>query len=159
MAEIINVTVDDSANVNEITIGDSIVTNNLTVSDAGSVNVSITDGVVVASNGVVASDLSSLSDVNISSLQDGQYLVYDSTTSKWINTSNEYKHHQNNSAMIWDITHNLNLANYLPNVTIKLNGGLIINSVQAMGLVEYVDQNRLKINFLTSKSGYAYIKK
>lgn len=153
MAEVVNVTVDSTSNVNDITIGDSAVTNNITVSDAGSVDVSITDGIIVSGS------LSGLSDVNISSLQDGQYLVYDSASSKWTNTTTYYKHHQNNAAMIWDITHNLNLADYLPNVVIKLSGGIILNPVQAMGLVEYVDQNRLKINFLNSKSGYAYLKK
>jgi len=153
MAEIINVTVDSSANVNNITIGDSAVTNSITVSDAGSVNVSVSDGIVTTGSIL----LSGLSDVNISSLQDGQYLVYDSSSSKWVNQDSSYKHNQNNAAMIWDITHNLNILNYLPSVTIKLNGGILVNEVQAMGLVEYVSPNRLKINFLTSKSGYAYI--
>lgn len=154
MADIINVAIKTGLDQIDVSISDDLTVVNTALFEINeTVNVSIDQGVIVVS------DLSSLLDVNISSLQDGQYLVYDSTTSKWINTSNEYKHHQNNSAMIWDITHNLNLANYLPNVTIKLNGGLIINPVQAMGLIEYVDQNRLKINFLTSKSGYAYIKK
>jgi len=153
MSDVINVTVDNSANVNDITIGNSVVTNNVTVSDAGSVNVSITDGIIVGTS------LSQLSDVNISSLQDGQYLVYDSASSKWANTTTNYKHTQNNPAMIWTITHNLDLLNYLPSVTIKISGGVLINDVQAMGLVEYINKDELKINFLTSKSGYAYIKK
>ena len=70
-----------------------------------------------------------------------------------------FKHHQNSAAQTWTITHNLNLVDYLPHVNVKLSGGSTYNNVQAMGIVTYVNQNQLTINFLDQKSGYAYIKK
>ena len=68
-----------------------------------------------------------------------------------------HKHHQVNASPEWSITHNLNLEDYLPNVTIKMSGGVLINNIQALGLVTYVDKDTLKINLLNAESGYAYI--
>ena len=70
-----------------------------------------------------------------------------------------YKHHQNNAAAEWTINHDLNLENYLPHVTVKMSGGAVYANIQGMGLVTYVDKDNLKINFLSSCSGYAYLKK
>ena len=70
-----------------------------------------------------------------------------------------FKHHQNNTAATWTITHNLDLEDYLPHVNVKLSGGGTYNNVQAMGIVTYVNKNQLTINFADPTSGYAYIKK
>jgi hypothetical protein len=79
-----------------------------------------------------------------------------------------YKHHQNNSATSWGVTdgsggfwivHDLNLEDYLPNVTLKMSTGVVYTNVQGMGLVTYVDKNKLRIQFAAAESGYAYIKK
>ena len=69
------------------------------------------------------------------------------------------KHHQNNASATWTITHNLDLADYLPCVNVKLSGGATFNNVQAMGIVTYLTKDSLKIEFLSAKSGYAYLKK
>jgi len=73
--------------------------------------------------------------------------------------TDSYKHHQNSASAEWVITHNLNLTDYLPSVTIKLSGGGTYANVQAQGVVTYVNNNSLKINLAKSESGYAYIKK
>ena len=70
-----------------------------------------------------------------------------------------YKHNQNSASATWTITHNLDLEDYLPHVNVKLSGGATFNNVQAMGIVTYVNENQLTINFIDAKSGYAYIKK
>ena len=70
-----------------------------------------------------------------------------------------FKHHQNNASATWTITHNLDLEHYLPHVNIKLSGGATYNNVQAMGIVTYITKDKLKIEFLDNRSGYAYIKK
>ena len=79
-----------------------------------------------------------------------------------------HKHHQNNAATSWGssdgsggykITHNLDLENYLPNVTLKMSGGAVYANAQGLGLVSYVDENSLRIQFSAAESGYAYIKK
>ena len=79
-----------------------------------------------------------------------------------------HKHHQNNAATSWGssdgsggykITHNLDLADYLPNVTIKMSTGVVYANVQGLGNVTYVDKDSLRIQFAAAESGYAYIKK
>ena len=70
-----------------------------------------------------------------------------------------FKHHQNSAAAEWTITHNLDLADYLPHVTVKMSGGAIYPNIQGMGMVTYVDKDNLRINFVSAHSGYAYLKK
>ena len=70
-----------------------------------------------------------------------------------------YKHHQNSAAAEWTINHDLDLADYLPHVTVKMSGGAIYPNIQGMGMVTYVDKDNLKINFVGAHSGYAYLKK
>ena len=78
------------------------------------------------------------------------------------------KHHQINSAESWGesdgnggywIVHDLDLEDYLPNVTLKMSTGVVYTNVQGMGLVTYVDKNKLRIQFAAAESGYAYLKK
>jgi hypothetical protein len=69
------------------------------------------------------------------------------------------KHHQNSAAAEWTVNHDLDLANYLPNITIKMSTGVVYPNVQGMGMVTYVDKDNLKINFISAESGYAYLKK
>jgi hypothetical protein len=69
------------------------------------------------------------------------------------------KHHQNTAAEEWAINHDLDLENYLPHVTVKMSGGAVYANIQGMGMVTYVDKDNLKINFLSTCSGYAYLKK
>mgnify|MGYP007063333750 CR=1 FL=1 len=70
-----------------------------------------------------------------------------------------YKHYQSSAASEWVITHNLDLENYLPHVSVKMSGGAIYTNIQSMGMVTYVDKDNLKINFIGDHTGYAYIKK
>jgi len=78
------------------------------------------------------------------------------------------KYHQNSAATSWGvadgsggfwIVHDLDLEDYLPNVTLKMSTGVVYTNVQGMGLVTYVDKNKLRIQFAAAESGYAYIKK
>tara|TARA_R100000278_G_scaffold21174_2_gene20070 strand:+ start:1282 stop:1629 length:348 start_codon:yes stop_codon:yes gene_type:complete len=82
-----------------------------------------------------------------------------SDVANFCNLGGSYKHKQNNSSATWTITHNLDLENYLPNVSLKLSGGGIYNNVQALGVVTYINKNELTINFADPASGYAYVKK
>lgn len=107
--------------------------------------------------GTVAA-LSSVPDVSISNLQDGDYLKYNSSSSAWVNKQDSYRHNQNNASTTWSVTHNLGLQDYLPNISIKLSGGGTYNNVQTMGIVNYVNENELTINLIKAESGYAYIK-
>lgn len=102
------------------------------------------------------SDLDELHGMSISSPAEDDVLAYNGTN--WINKKTTYKHHQNNASSTWTITHNLNLADYLPSVTMKLSGGAVYNNIQSMGIVTYVNQNQLTINLLSAQSGYAYLK-
>lgn len=70
-----------------------------------------------------------------------------------------HKHHQNSANSVWTITHNFNLENYLPSVTVKMSTGATYANLQGMGMVTYVNKNELKINWLSEESGYAYLKK
>ena len=70
-----------------------------------------------------------------------------------------FKHHQNSAAAEWTINHDLDLADYLPHVTVKMSGGAVYPNIQGMGMVTYVDKDNLKINFVGAHSGYAYLKK
>ncbi len=87
------------------------------------------------------------------------YLISDVTTFVANNMTTQYKHHQNNAATTWSITHNLDLEDYLPCVSIKLSGGGSFANIQAMGVVTYVNKNQLTISLANAASGYAYIKK
>jgi len=70
-----------------------------------------------------------------------------------------HKHHQNTASATWTITHNLDLEHYLPHVNVKMSGGKTYDNVQSMGIVTYITKDQLKIEFLGSESGYAYLKK
>jgi hypothetical protein len=74
-------------------------------------------------------------------------------------TAGVYKHHQNSAAAEWTVNHDLDLADYLPHVTVKMSGGAVYPNIQGMGMVTYVDKDNLKINFVGAHSGYAYLKK
>jgi hypothetical protein len=96
------------------------------------------------------------------------YTIGNVTTYIQNNMTVSFKHHQNSSAISWGvadgsggfwIVHNLDLEDYLPNVTLKMSTGVTYTNVQAMGLVTYVDKNKLRIQFAAAESGYAYIKK
>ena len=87
------------------------------------------------------------------------YTLGDLATFVESENSSTYKHHQNNAATTWTITHNLDLENYLPHVSIKLSGGASFDNVQALGIVTYVNKNELTINLVKSQSGYAYLRK
>lgn len=69
-----------------------------------------------------------------------------------------HKHYQNNASTSWVIDHNLDLDNYLPSVTLKLDTGTFAN-VQGMGIVTWNTKDRLTISFSSAQTGYAYIKK
>lgn len=124
------------------------------------VDVIVSGGIINTAEGVgTLESLDDINDVTITSVQDGDGLFYNSVTNKWENTKTAHKHLQNNASTTWTITHNLDLTNYLPTITVKLTEGAVYNNVQAMGIVTYINQNQLTINFLQAKSGYAYIKK
>lgn len=124
------------------------------------VDVIVSGGIINTAEGVgTLESLDDINDVTITNVQGGDGLFYNSTTNKWENTKTVHKHFQNNSSTTWSVTHNLELADYLPTITVKLTEGTVYNDVQAMGIVTYINQNQLTINFLQAKSGYAYIKK
>ena len=124
------------------------------------VDVIVSGGIINTAEGAgTLESLDDINDVTITNVQGGDGLFYNSVTNKWENTKTAHKHFQNNSSTTWSITHNLNLENYLPTITVKLTEGAVYNDVQAMGIVTYINQNQLTINFLQAKSGYAYIKK
>lgn len=70
-----------------------------------------------------------------------------------------HKHTQNSAAAAWTIVHNLDLADFLPSVTIKMSGGAVYPNIQGLGMVTYVDKDTLRVNFLGAHSGYAYLRK
>lgn len=72
--------------------------------------------------------------------------------------SGAYKHTQTSASATWTVNHNLDLENFLPSVTLKLDTGTYAN-VQAYGMVTYVNENQLTIGFGSARSGLAYIKK
>lgn len=75
-----------------------------------------------------------------------------------VSGSSAYKHTQTTASATWTVNHNLDLENFLPSVTLKLDTGTYAN-VQAYGMVTYVNENQLTIGFGTARSGLAYIKK
>jgi len=84
-----------------------------------------------------------------------------SDVATFVNTSASsgvFKHHQNSASATWTITHNLDLDNYLPSVSIKIGSGTY-NNVQATGIVTYVSKNQLTISFSSAQTGFAYLRK
>jgi hypothetical protein len=156
MADIVNVAIDGTIDEYSVSVSNDLISVDNVIQDANeSVNVTLEEGVVVIGDVV---SINNIGDVTITNPQNGQTLKYDSSLSKWVNKTTEYKHNQNNAAETWTITHNLGLESYLPSVSIILSGGASYDNVQALGIVEYINENELTINFLSAKSGYAYIK-
>ena len=72
--------------------------------------------------------------------------------------SGTFKHVQNSASATWTVTHNLDLTDHLPHVSLKIDSGTYDN-VQGTGIVTYVNKNQLTIAFSSAQSGFAYIKK
>ena len=66
----------------------------------------------------------------------------------------KYKHTQNSASTQWTVTHNLNIENHLPHVTIKSDSGTY-NNYEILGDIRYVNENQLTINFHTAQRGFA----
>ena len=75
-----------------------------------------------------------------------------------VESGGSHKHHQNTDSDTWTIDHGLELDNYLPSVTVRLDDGTHVDA-NAFGQVKYVNKNELKIFFAASYSGFAYINK
>ncbi len=75
-----------------------------------------------------------------------------------VESGGSHKHHQNTPSAEWQIIHGLELGDYLPSVTVRLDDGTHAD-VGAFGQVKYIDKNELKIFFAASYSGFAYINK
>ncbi len=66
-----------------------------------------------------------------------------------INQNTSYLHTQAIAATVWDITHNLSM---IPNVTTE-----DLNGVDIEGIIEVIDNNRIKIYFNQATAGKAYL--
>lgn len=73
-----------------------------------------------------------------------------------ISASGTYKHTQNSAAIQWTVTHNLNIQDHLPHVTIKSDSGTY-NNYEILGDIRYVNENQLTINFHTAQRGFAFV--
>lgn len=97
-------------------------------------------------------ELEELHNVSITSPQDDQVLVYDSTTQLWVNQTQPpetFVFVQSAPASTWNITHTLNKY---PSVSIVDSAN---NEVD--GDINYVDQNNITLNFASSFSGKAFL--
>ena len=98
-------------------------------------------------------EIDELHNVKITSVADGDILVYDGTESVWKNStpssSIAYKHTQNVGSTTWTINHNLG---FNPNVSTAdaSNDGI-------EGTVKYIDTNNLTVTFSSSTTGFAYL--
>lgn len=77
-----------------------------------------------------------------------QILLYDTSTSKWINSDWGYVHSQNSPSTSWTITHNLNKY---PSVTIVDSAGTVVE-----GDISYTNTNLVVVTFSSIFSGMAY---
>jgi hypothetical protein len=77
-----------------------------------------------------------------------QILLYDSATSKWINSDWGYVHTQTSPSITWTITHNLNKY---PSVTIVDSAGTVVE-----GDISYSNTNLVVVTFSSTFSGKAY---
>jgi hypothetical protein len=77
-----------------------------------------------------------------------QILLYDSATSKWVNSEWGYVHTQTSPSLNWTITHNLNKY---PSVTIVDSAGTVVE-----GDIAYSNTNAVVVTFSSTFSGKAY---
>ena len=73
-----------------------------------------------------------------------------------INAGATYKHTQNNPSDQWTVSHNLNIADALPHITIKSDSGTY-NNYEILGDIRYVNANQFTINFHTAQRGFAFV--
>jgi hypothetical protein len=66
-----------------------------------------------------------------------------------INQNSSFVHTQSVASTVWDITHGMNM---IPNVTTEDSTGMDI-----VGILDVVDNNRIKIYFNTAVAGKAYL--
>tara|TARA_Y100001937_G_scaffold120559_1_gene178005 strand:+ start:404 stop:748 length:345 start_codon:yes stop_codon:yes gene_type:complete len=67
-----------------------------------------------------------------------------------------FKFTQNSLSDTWTITHNLDIEDHLPHVTIKSDSGTY-NNYEILGDIRYVNKNQLIIHFHTAQRGFAFI--
>ena len=83
------------------------------------------------------------------------YLVKDLAT---FFKSSQFVFNQQNASASWGtdgiITHNLNK---FPSVVIKFSSSPEYTNVSALGGVQYLDENRIKITLAAAESGFAYL--
>lgn len=84
-----NISIASDGTISATNLGNAVVANPASQSTATLTKLSV-DGTVyeVSSGGSGTASISTLTDVTLSSLSDGQILTYDSATSKWINSNN-----------------------------------------------------------------------
>lgn len=104
---------------------------------------------------VEPASLGDIGDVNLTSVQDNDILVYDSTTSVWQNqqlsATQGIAFSSSHSGTTWNVTHNLG---YRPSVTTTDNA-LTPNVVE--GTVVHIDANSLTVTFTTNVGGTVYL--
>ena len=92
-------------------------------------------------------------DVAISSLTDGDSLIYSATNQRWenqqVDSDKFYLHDQNVASATWVVNHNLN----------KYPSATIVDSLknQVFGEISYTNLNSLTITFVGAFSGQAYL--
>jgi hypothetical protein len=100
-------------------------------------------------------ELDELHNVKITSVQDNDILVYDSTTEVWQNqqlsATQGIAFSSSHSGTTWNVTHNLG---YRPSVTTTDNA-LTPNVIE--GTVVHIDANSLTVTFTTNVGGTVYL--
>jgi hypothetical protein len=100
-------------------------------------------------------ELDELHNVKITSVADGDILVYDSATSLWANqqlsATSGVAFTGSYSGVTWTVTHNLG---YNPAVT-TFDNALTPNQIE--GIVRYVDNNNLTVTFSSYITGNIYL--
>jgi hypothetical protein len=100
-------------------------------------------------------ELDELHNVKITSVQDNDILVYDSTTEVWQNqqlsATTGIAFSSSHSGTTWNVTHNLG---YRPSVTTTDNA-LTPNVIE--GTVVHIDANSLTVTFTTNVGGTVYL--
>ena len=79
-----------------------------------------------------------------------------SLTNHVAQNASKFKFTQNTLSSTWTVTHNLNIADHLPHVTIKSDSGTY-NNYEILGDIRYVNANQLIIEFHTAQRGFAFV--
>lgn len=88
-------------------------------------------------------------DVELTDVKEGDTIVYNSATAKFVNRPSTYVHTQSTVASVWTVTHNM--GKY-PSVMVVDYGGNVV-----YGEVHYIGKDKLTITFSAAFGGRAYL--